>query len=264
MKNKLKNVAIFLILFICSIIIIGSIYYIKEYPKQDFEVILFTFTTGVEKTAPTVVNDIIFSCAPPVILLLLILLIPTIKTTKRDKKISIKVFKKNIQLFPIKPISKHRFIYVTVIFIVSLLIFANCFGIYEYIKNKSQDTKIFEEYYVNAKDVNIEFPSKKRNLILILGESFENSVFSLENGGAWDYSIMPELEQLALDNTNFSNSETLGGALETYGANYSAAGNVATTSGVPLKSEELFSDANNYTGTGKYLPGLYALRRNIR
>ena len=234
------------------------------YPKQDFEVTLFTFTTGVEKTAPTVVNDIIFSCAGPVILLLVILLIPTIKTIKHNKKILIKIFKKEIQLFPIKLTSKHRLIYLVVIFIISLLVFANCFGVYEYIKNKLQNTKIFEEHYIDAESVNIEFPDNKKNLIIIVGESFENSVLSLENGGAWDYSVMPELEKLALENTNFSNSETLGGALETYGANYSAAGNVAITSGVPLKSGDVLSDPNNYTGNGNYLAGLYTLRRNTK
>ena len=119
-------------------------------------------------------------------------------------------------------------------------------------------------YYVNSSNVNIAFPDKKRNLIIIIGESFENSVLSLTNGGAWETSLMPELETLALENTSFSNSDKLGGALQTYGTDYSAGGNVAITSGIPLKTVDILSDKNNYLGHGRYLDGSYSLRRSFK
>lgn len=246
--------------------VVGSIYYNKNYPKQDFDVILFTLTAGVEKTSPEVVNGIIKVCIIPVLLLLLLLILPTIKTVSKNCILKINCKKKNktIQLFPIKVISKHRAIYVSAIFIISIIIFIKCFSVDGYIKNRFQKTKVFEEYYVDAESISIKFPDKKRNLILIIGESFENTVLSTENGGAWKYSIMPELEKLTLENTNFSNTEKLGGALQTYGASYSAAGNVSITSGIPLKAEDFLLDANNYTGNGNYLSGVYSLGEVLR
>ena len=137
-----------------------------------------------------------------------------------------------------------------------------CFNIPEYIKSKTESSKIYEQYYVDGRNVKIDFPKEKRNLILIIGESFENTVLSKENEGGWDYSLMPELEKLALKNTSFSNTEKLGGAFQVYGTTFSAGGNVAITSGVPLKAYNLLNN-NSYQGNGNYLPGVYSLRRNI-
>lgn len=262
MKNKLKNIAIFLILLLLSITIVGSIYYNKHYPKQDFDAILFYITAGVEKTSPDVVNSVILACAPPVIAVLALLILPTIKKVPKKFNLKLNFKKKNrtIQLFPIKLTSNHPVLYILVIFIIASCIFIKCFYVDEYIKHRFQNTKIFEDYYVDASSVDLKFPDKKRNLILIIGESFENTVFSTENGGAWDYSIMPELEKLALENTSFSNTESLGGPITCYGTTYSAAGNVAITSGIPLKSEDFFENANIYNGNGKYLNGVYSLR----
>ena len=261
MKNKIKNVIIFILILLMAIIIVGSIYYNKTYPKQDFDVVMFTLTAGVENTSPDVINGILSSCAIPVLITIIIITLPIIKKTNSNLHVDIKIRKKmfSFQLYPIKYTSKHRIIYLTFIFIVSIIVFVKCFYVDEFIKNKFQDTKLFEEYYIDPRNVNITFPNKKRNLILILGESFETTVLSKENGGAWDYSLMPELEELAITNTSFSNNETLGGAAQVYGTTYSAAGNVAITSGIPLKAQELLLHTNSYNGNGNYLSGAYSI-----
>ena len=261
MKSKFKNVIVFLMLLISSIAIIGSIYYIKEFPRQDFDVVLYTLSVGAEHSSADVVNGILFKCLIPVILLLLILLLPTIKEVKRSLvfKINFKEKKKSIQLFPIKAISKHRAIYTSIVFFISLVVLVRCFQIDKFIYNRLQTTTIFEEYFVDAQSVNIKFPENKRNLIIIIGESFENTVLSKENGGVWEHSLMPELEDFALTNLSFSNSEKLGGPFHTHGTDYSAGGNVAITSGIPLKTVDMLLDKNTYTGNGKYLDGVYTL-----
>lgn len=261
MKNKIKTTISFALILLISIVIVGSIYYYTSYPKQDFDVILYTFSNGIENTSPSVVKNVIFSCILPLILVLIALTLPIVKKTKSNIYLNIYFWKKQktIQLFPIKITSKHRITYIVLLIIISFFIFIKSFNIDEYIKNKMQNTKIFETYYVDARNISIKFPKQKRNLILILGESFENTVFSKENGGAWNYSIMPELEKLSIENTNFSNSNKIGGPLQIYGTTYSAAGNVAITSGIPLKVQEFFTNENSYTGNGKYLDGVYSL-----
>ena len=261
MKNKIKNAMILILLLLCSITIIGSMYYYKNYPKQDFDVIIFIFSQGLETASPEVIKGIVSSCIFQVIFLFLLLSLLTIKNTKNKICINIKIFRKFIsfQLFPIKIISMHKIAYLMLIIIISFLSFVRCFRIDDFIKNKSQKTKIFEEYYVDAKNVNIKFPKKNKNLIIIIGESFETTILSKENGGAWDYSIMPELEKLALENTSFSNTEVLGGALQSYGTDHSAAGNVSITSGIPLITIDFLNQGSIYKGTGIYLQGAYSI-----
>ena len=90
MKNKIKNLLIFIILLLSAIIIVGSIYYYQKYPEQDFDVILFTFSAGIEHTSPAIVNSIILSCIIPISLLLTILILPTIRNFKKNICINIK------------------------------------------------------------------------------------------------------------------------------------------------------------------------------
>lgn len=261
MKKKIKNVAIFIALLLASIMIIGSIYYAKEYPRQEFDQILYYVLNGVEYTAPSVVNSVILSCIIPVVLLTLFLFALTIKSTKKITYLMIKIRKREfkIQIYPIKFIIKHRVIYVTLVFIIAIIAVIFGFKINNYIKYIIQETKIYEQYYVDAQNVDVKFPEEKRNLIVIIVESLENTVLSKANGGAWEYSIVPELEELALENTNFSHSERLGGAYQISGTNFSAGGIVAMNSGVPLASGQVLKDVNNYKGNGKYLAGAYSL-----
>ena len=118
-------------------------------------------------------------------------------------------------------------------------------------------SEIFEEEYITSETVQITFPEEKRNLIYIFLESVETTLVSKENGGGWDYSIIPELEQLAKDNINFSNTDKLGGAIQLPGTGWTVAGMVAQTSGVPLKIS--LQDHNSYSGYSSFLPGVYTL-----
>ena len=66
--------------------------------------------------------------------------------------------------------------------------------------------------YQNPKDVKIS-GDNTNNLIYIYLESFENTFLDTENGGIKNVNCLPELTELAKQNTNFSNTDQLGGAL---------------------------------------------------
>jgi len=261
MKKKIKKVIMFLTLLLASIMIIGSIYYHREYPKQDFDQILYYLLNGVENTAPSVVNNVISSCIIPLILTVTLLYAVTIKKTKKNTYINLKIRKKsfNIKIYPLDFIANHKRRYVAIVLLIALIFTIFSFKIHTYIINRIQDTKIYEEYYVDGRDINIKFPEQKRNLIIIIAESMENTILSKANGGEWEYSLIPELEKLALENTSFSNTERLGGALETHGANFTAGGIVAMTAGIPLKTVDILEDKNQYNGNGNYVGGAYTL-----
>jgi phosphoglycerol transferase len=81
----------------------------------------------------------------------------------------------------------------------------------------------------------------------------EGTYTSEENGGNFEINYIPELTDVANENINFSKSDKVGGAIQTYGVGWTVAGMVATTSGVPLK---IPVGQNEYTGYGTFLPGI--------
>ena len=140
-------------------------------------------------------------------------------------------------------------------FLMVYLIF-RMLSIDDYIKMLNSSTNLYEEYYVDPKLVDLEFPNNKRNLIYIYLESMEMTNASKKNGGALEKSYIPNLEEIALSNINFSNTNKLGGGFSVYGTNYTSSSIVAQTAGVPLRVSIGWRNYKNY---GKSLPGVYNL-----
>ncbi len=258
MKNKKQTITALIILMLSSVIIIAAIYYTRNYAEQTFDTILYHLVRGLEKSNTEVVWKAIKECFFAVIILFVILCIPFTKFTRSKFSIDImyKNKKKSLQVYPNKILLNHKIKYALIILLVSILFGLDKIGVYTYIKNQSIRSSIFEDEYVSSEDVKITFPEEKRNLIYIFLESMETTIMSKENGGSWEYSIIPELEKLAMENINFSNTEKLGGAMQVSGTGWTVAGMVAQTSGVPLKID---ITANSYTGYSSFLPGVYSL-----
>ncbi|WP_177159541.1 LTA synthase family protein [Granulicatella balaenopterae] len=118
------------------------------------------------------------------------------------------------------------------------------------------ESEFIEEHYVSPKELDLQFPTKKRNLIHIYLESVETSYLSKELGGYMDENLMPELTELAKEGVNFSHSDKMGGPHQTYGSSWSMASMVNMTSGLPLK----FSMQLNQANMGKdFYPGAITL-----
>lgn len=258
MKSKIKILFIVFILLLSSIIICGAIYYSKSYAHQEFDQIIFYLRNGFNHTSSEVVKSVIKANIVPVVLLFLILCLVIINIKNRIF-LRLKIRNKNIkvQVYPISIIVKYRGIYATIIFTISIIIAILGFKINDFITYNLQKTEIYEKYYIDGKKVNIVFPEKKQNLIIISVESLENTTCSKENGGAWEYSIIPELERLAMENTNFSNNSNIGGGKTVYGTTFTAGGLVAQTAGIPLVTPAI--NYNIYNGSGKYLENVYTL-----
>lgn len=129
------------------------------------------------------------------------------------------------------------------------------FDIFGFLYYQTQSTSLYEDYYVDPQDVTITMKEKK-NLIHICVESLENTYASTQLGGGEKENLMEELTMLAHDHLNFSHSNTLGGAREVYGTQWTIAGQVAMTSGlplnIPLKMKALKEDS-------LFMPGAYSL-----
>ena len=114
----------------------------------------------------------------------------------------------------------------------------------EYLASQKKESHFIEQNYVDPRTTKITFPDKKRNLIYIYLESMEATFASKEDGGGMDFNCIPELTKLAEENTNFSNTDKLGGGYPAYGGTWTMAGIFSQTSGIPIKNSEQTDDVN--------------------
>ena len=114
----------------------------------------------------------------------------------------------------------------------------------EYLVSQKKESHFIEQNYVDPRTTKITFPEQKRNLIYIYLESMESTFASKEDGGGLDFNCIPELTKLAEENTNFSNTDKLGGGYPAYGGTWTMAGIFSQTSGIPLKNSEQTDDVN--------------------
>ena len=176
MKKKISTIIMLIILLLSSIMIVGSIYYSREYAEQEFDQILYYILHGIEGTSSSVITEVINHNIGLVIVVFLIMIIFVIKNINKTIyiKIKYKEKEKKIQVYPIKITANHRIIYTTIIFIFALITTVNGFKIDTYVKYNLQTTDIYEQYYVDGSTKDIKFPEQKRNLIIISIERMEN------------------------------------------------------------------------------------------
>lgn len=218
MKNKgLNIIKICLYIFFLTIYFF-SIFVNKKFGDVSFEQILFNIIYSKGANPDVIYEGIIFVFWRVSLILIIINLLGLI-----------------IKDFKIK--NKIIFSFTALIF-VFLFCIINSFKILnldEYLVKQANTSDVFEKYYVDAKDVKIKFPKEKRNLIYIYLESMESSNVSFKNGGAFNKSLIPNLEKLAKENINFSNTNKIGGAKELDNTDWTIAAIIAQTSGIPLK-----------------------------
>lgn len=150
-----------------------------------------------------------------------------------------------------------HYVFLAVVSFIGVLLFdVIAFGIDDWLIDRFDSNTIFEDYYVDSKTANITFPEKKKNLIIILAESLENSFADKENGGVMDRNFIPSLTALAKENTHFSSRDNLQGATEVPGTSWTMASMVSHTSGIPLM---IPIGNNSYGKYAEFLPGVTSM-----
>jgi phosphoglycerol transferase len=174
--------------------------------------------------------------------------------------LSIKIYMKtNVFYIPICRI-KSFIPRLTVLFpLIGIVILVISLDIPKYLDTLDDNPSAFyEEYYINPANVNIIFPEKKRNLIVIFIESLETGFLAIEKGGGIDEDLLPEIEYLAKGNINFSQNDRIGGSVQLNGTGWTIAGIISQYSGVPLILP--FIDGNNYGLLGEeFMPNAYGI-----
>lgn len=115
------------------------------------------------------------------------------------------------------------------------------------------EQSFIEDNFVDPREVNLQFPEKKRNLIHIYLESMENSYASTDMGGYMKENLIKPLTDLAKEGYSFSNNSTgLGGPVSTPGCTWSVASMVNMNGGFPMKVP---TDGNKYGSADNFMPG---------
>lgn len=99
-------------------------------------------------------------------------------------------------------------------------------GYIHYVIYTNTTSTLYEDHYVSVDKIDVKFPEKKRNLILIYLESFENN-FSEEKH--YQKNLIPNLSKLQQEGEFSKKHHSL------YGSDYSIAAIVASQCGIPLR-----------------------------
>lgn len=254
-----KNIFYSIFLFIMYILIF-SVFWMKKYfgnikiEELEFLILSNNKNANLDIVGNYLIEISILFCIICVVYFILIKLNRRVKN-KLVLNYTLKNKNKKLTLFPLK-LNKISKIIISVILITFFLFqFEKQFKIKEFISSKNSVSEIYENYYVDPKSVNINFPSKKRNLIFIYLESMETTYSKYVNDKK-TVSLIPNLEKIAKENTFFSNNDSFGGLNQVSYTGWTASALVAYTSGVPLNIPINGNDYGNYES---FLPGLVSL-----
>lgn len=151
---------------------------------------------------------------------------------------------------PLKIIYQYQMVFAVVFIIFTIVLALIIYHIPSYLFYLIQKTNLYEKYYKDPQDVQLEF-AKKRNLIHIYLESVENTYSSYENGGQEKIDYMKELAEMCKKNINFSHHKTMGGAKTIEGTQWTIGSMVAQEAGIPL----FINLSKKYDNNSQYLPG---------
>lgn len=249
MKSKIKIIISSFLIIISSIIYAISLYIKNVFGNAKFEQLLLSLLYA-EGTSGNVIIGGIKYCIPIILIIGVLILLPIIIKSKKITYFKVRLKNKSFsfQIFPFK----QKIVYSLIIFVVLITLSLQSMGLFEYIKNQTIKTKIFDDYYINPQNIKIEFPEKKQNLIYIYLESMEMSYNNFQYNEK-NISLIPNLASIARKNINFSNNDSLGGASSIYGTSWTIAAIVSQSAGIPLK---LNIDGNTYDHYTNFLPGI--------
>lgn len=275
--KRILNVFNILLLLFLSIILVASFYIKKTFPMVTIDELYFYWTNGVTNSSDNVFISAINSCYIYVIIIFLLLIIISYDITfghlkfklftnfLRNKKIKngkekLGYVKKNssysFQIYPFKFFNKYKIVFTLIITILFGYIISNNLNCIKFIKDSSTKSKFIEINYVYPEKTEINF-KEKRNLIYIIVESLETSFFTKEQGGYWDYEVIPELYNLTIDNDSvaFYNKNKNEQMTMLTGTTWTTAGIVSNTTALPFK---IPIDGNSYH-SNNFMNGSYAL-----
>ena len=204
--------------------------------------LVYHLTAPLDGTNTDMIWDYVRVCAVPTILVIFFLILILIAWRKKEK---VHLFRGIINMVALVGI------------IVMLGYTWTELGVGDYLKDQNTESKFIEDEYVDPTDVEVVFPEQKRNLIYIFLESMETTYSDVDDGGAFDENVIPELTEIAQTNEDFSGADPkLNGGYSLAGTTWTMGAMFAQTSGLPLN---ISISANDMDTQDSFFPGVTTL-----
>lgn len=204
--------------------------------------LVYHLTAPLDGTNTDMIWDYVRVCAVPTILVIFFLILILIAWRKKEK---VHLFRGIINLVALVGI------------IVMLGYTWTELGVGDYLKDQNTESKFIEDEYVDPTDVEVVFPEQKRNLIYIFLESMETTYSDVDDGGAFDENVIPELTEIAQTNEDFSGADPkLNGGYSLAGTTWTMGAMFVQTSGLPLN---ISISANDMDTQDSFFPGVTTL-----
>ncbi len=215
------------------------IWYMNTY-DLEFKELLYTVVSPLKGTGESTILLIVSACLPWVLAAAVIYIAAAITLTKSKEKFQL--------------IRRIGAVFCAVVFVGSLIFAVFALRLPGYIETISQNTTLYEDYYIDPDTVEITSDGETKNLIYIYMESMETTYASEEEGGAQPKNnYLPNLCEMAEEGITFTDKEEglLGGFHTPTGTTWTMAALLATTSGIPF-SFPIGGDGQNYMSKHEY------------
>lgn len=213
----------------------------KTWPKLQMDELVYQLTSSIEGTGGGMIQQFIYSVLLPAMVFLGLIIGALVFLARSGKRV--------------RKFGKCALNVVGVICLtVSSVLFCRRLNVLAYLENQKSGSDFIERNYADPSEVNMTFPEKKRNLVMIYLESMEMTYADEKSGGAFKQNVIPELTDLSNENENFSgDNSTLNGAVSLPGTTWTMGGLFASTSGLPLQID---IDGNNMDTQDSFFPGI--------
>ncbi len=266
-----KTIILYALLAISAFIYTATVFKRNEFGDSQINEILFYFFNGFAGGNATDIANMIYDNLILFSIVFLLFMLPVVDFYRNRIFINfnLSIFGKNktISFNPSKIPWWIKFTYAGIVFVATVWFLLVSFQVPAYLNSLRESSKLFEEHYVDPSEVSLEFPKDPNNLIFIYLESMENTLASVEAGGQMSQSLIPELEEIALDKNNVSFSHSrdgLGGARPVVGTTWTVASMTAHSLGVPIKPNFTGMDGNEYGKFNRFFPGTYGIGEVLR
>ncbi len=209
-----------LLMVLATIIYFSIQWMFDTWSNLTMDELVYHMTAPLEGTNEAMVSEYLSMCVAPAVLVLILAVVLFIAWHK----------KKRYFIFMGAGIAASLAVSVTVVQGAWNKLDAG-----SYMESQGTYSTFIDDNYVDPAKVMLNFPEKKRNLIYIFLESMETTYADVENGGAFEENVIPELTELAQENEDFSGeSIELNGGYAMPGTTWTMGAMFAHTSGLPL------------------------------
>lgn len=216
-------------------LISAGLFIAAKFPNMDMEAVLFTVRFA-NNSYSTEVRKWVILITAIVLIHTLCTAVCTMRYDQTDIWTVHSLSGEQQAELKVSPKRSKRIVLILILqFIAGLVIVFNALDTVSFIKRKSHQTHIYENYYVDPTQDILHFPERKKNLVYIYLESYENTFTSFAQGGNQEQDYMPELYALAEKNLNFSHCAGIGGQQVFFPTTrFTMGATVAQTSGCAL------------------------------